>query len=102
FDRTGRLSPWRSAFPAARARPWAVRAPVLARAFARLASILRSLVNPLFSFGWLGLDYFFRCPRSLARFLAASRQKLPGVVRSRPGARSSDSRLPRLGARTAR
>ena len=43
-----RLNPWRSAFRAARARPRAVFGPVLARAFTRLALILRSLVKPHF------------------------------------------------------
>ena len=41
-----------SAFLAERARPWVVCGPVLARAFARLALILRSLVKPRF-FLWL-------------------------------------------------
>ena len=51
-EQTGRLNPWRNAFRAARARPRAVFGPVLARAFARLALILRSLVKPRF-FLWL-------------------------------------------------
>ena len=42
----GRLSPWRSAFLAVRARPLSVFGPVLACAFARLALILWSLVKP--------------------------------------------------------
>src|SRR6476619_1269722 len=58
LEQTGRLSAWRSAFLAARARPWAVLGPVLARAFARLALILRSLVQPISSFGWRRLDRF--------------------------------------------
>src|SRR3954463_13070346 len=48
LEQTGRLSAWRSEFLAARARPWAVLGPELARAFARLALILRSLVKPRF------------------------------------------------------
>src|SRR5271166_6958550 len=43
-EQTGRLGPWRSAFSEARARPGVVFGPVLARAFARLALILRALV----------------------------------------------------------
>ena len=56
-EQTGRLNPWRSAFRAARARPRAVFGPVLARAFARLALILRSLVK-----------CFFPCRRRLDLF----------------------------------
>src|SRR5215467_166987 len=41
----GRLKPWRSAFRAACERPGAVFGPVLARALARLALTLRSLVT---------------------------------------------------------
>lgn len=41
----GRLKPWRKWFRATRARPCAVFGPVLARAFSRLALILRSLVK---------------------------------------------------------
>jgi hypothetical protein len=48
LEQTGRLSAWRSAFLAARARPSAVFGPVLACAFARLALILWSLVKPRF------------------------------------------------------
>ena len=51
LEQTGRLSAWRSEFLAARARPWAVLGPELARAFARLALILRSLVKPRFFLG---------------------------------------------------
>jgi len=52
LEQAGRLNPWRRAFLATRARPRAVCGPVLARAFARLALILRSLVKPRF-FLWL-------------------------------------------------
>src|SRR6187431_2359172 len=58
LEQTGMLRAWRSAFLAVRARPWAVLGPVLARAFARLALILRSLVKPRFSFVWRRLDCF--------------------------------------------
>jgi hypothetical protein len=47
-ERMGRLNPWRSAFLEEAARPRAVFGPVLARAFARLARIFRSLVTPRF------------------------------------------------------
>jgi hypothetical protein len=58
LEQTGRLSAWRSAFLAARARPLAVFGPVLACAFARLALILWSLVNHVFSLGCCSLDDF--------------------------------------------
>ena len=48
MEQTERLSAWRSAFLAARARPRVVCGPVLASAFVRLALILRSLVTPHF------------------------------------------------------
>jgi hypothetical protein len=45
-NRTLRLRPWRSALRLTRALPAAVRGPVLARALARLAARLRSLIAP--------------------------------------------------------
>src|SRR6516164_3653255 len=44
-EETGKLNAWRSAFRVACERPRAVFGPVLARALARLALILRSLVT---------------------------------------------------------
>src|SRR5262249_46193634 len=44
-EETSRFNPWRSAFRAAWKRPRAVFGPVLAREFARLAVILRSLLT---------------------------------------------------------
>ena len=51
-ESTGRLSAWRSEFRAERALPCLVFGPVLARALARFALILRMLVTPHF-FLWL-------------------------------------------------
>ena len=45
-EETDTLKPWRSAFRAVRARPCAVFGPVLARALARFALILRALDTP--------------------------------------------------------
>ena len=42
---TGKLNPCRKTLRAARARPYRVRGPVLAREFSRLALTLSSLVN---------------------------------------------------------
>jgi hypothetical protein len=44
-EQTDTLKAWRSAFRAVRARPSAVFGPVLARALARFASILRVLTQ---------------------------------------------------------
>jgi hypothetical protein len=44
LKRTGRLSPWRRAFLAEWALPGAVFGPVLARAFARFAFVLPTLI----------------------------------------------------------
>ena len=49
-EQTGKLNPCRRALRAARARPYRVRGPVLAREFARLTLILSSLVKPQLSF----------------------------------------------------
>jgi hypothetical protein len=56
---TGRLSPWRSAFRADRARPWEICGPVLAGALARLAFLLRSVVKSrlFLSLAWSQLIY---------------------------------------------
>src|SRR5262249_24785243 len=53
-----RLKPWRKAFLVERARPCWVFGPVLARAFARLVLILRSLVKGSFPLSWHHLDHF--------------------------------------------
>src|SRR6516164_4580276 len=52
-------APWRSAFRADRARPWEVCGPVLARALARLAFLLRSVVKSrlFLSLAWSQLIY---------------------------------------------
>src|SRR5262249_19280290 len=106
LEQTGRLSAWRSAFLAARARPRVVRGPVLARAFARLALILRSLVKPRFflRLAARGLTRRPRTrrPRSLARCVAALRRGPRDAGRSRAGRRCGGSRRRRLGGRSAR
>jgi hypothetical protein len=54
----GRLSPWRSALRAERAREFAVFGPVLARALARFAAILRALVTTRCSGRWILRRWF--------------------------------------------
>src|SRR5262249_2729608 len=93
LEQTGRLSPWRSAFLAARARPSAVFGPVLASAFARLALILWSLVKPRFFLGLASSRSLqIRCPRFPARSVAAIGRGLPDAARSRAGWRCGGSR----------
>jgi hypothetical protein len=101
-EHTGRLNPWRNAFRAARARPRAVFGPVLARAFARLALILRLLVKPRSSLWSAPRSLQTRRPRSLGRSVAAFRQRAPDAVRSRSGHHCGGSRRLWLGGRSAR
>src|SRR6476619_6812575 len=93
LEQTGRLSAWRSAFLAARARPSAVFGPVLACAFARLALILWSLVKRRFFLRLASARSLqTRRPRFLARSVAAFRRGPPDAARSRAGWRCGGSR----------
>src|SRR5262249_18660866 len=106
MEQTGRLSAWRSAFLAARARPRVVRGPVLARAFARLAVILRSLVKPRFlrlaAAQELTRRPRTRRPRSLARGVAAFRREPRDAGPSRAGRHCGGGRRGGGGGRSAR
>src|SRR5262249_58029634 len=104
IDQRGRLSAWRSALLAARARPRVVRGPVLARAFARLAVILRSLVKPRFlrlaAAQELTRRPRTRRPRSLARGVAAFRRGPRDAGPSRAGRHCGGSRRWGAGGRS--
>src|SRR5262249_2573140 len=102
-EQTGKLNPWRRAFRQARARPCAVFGPVLARAFARLALILRSLVK-LHLLSWLASSrsLLTRGPRSLARAVATFRRGPPDADRSRADWRRGGAQRPWSGGRFAR
>src|SRR5262249_4693614 len=88
----GKLNPWRRAFGAVRVRPRAVFGPVLARAFLRLALILRSLVMPHFLFSSFGWHFKF----AVLDLLHATSQRFaedrPMADRSRAGWRCGGSR----------
>src|SRR5438128_231464 len=77
--------------------------PVLARAFARLALILRSLVKPHF-FLWLASSRSLQThrPGSLARSVAVFRREPPDADRSRAGYHCGGFRQSWLGVRSAR
>ena len=95
LGRTGRAGSTRGGMhfsPSGRGRD-EVFGPVLARAFARLALILRSLVKPRF-FLWLASSRSLqtRRPRPLARSVAVFRRAPPDADRSRAGWRCGGSR----------
>ena len=100
-SRTDRLSPWRNAFCAERARPLAVFGPVLARAFARLARILDALVTPS-SFDRFHFDDLYRPPRSARWSAARAGPAIPDGDRSRAAWRCGEFPPRRSVARSAR
>src|SRR5262249_28839075 len=107
MEQTGTLRAWRSAFLGARARPRVVCGPVLARALARLALILRSLVKPRFFLRLAAARALTRRPqsrrsRSLARAVAAFRRRPHDARRSRAERRCGGSRRWRPDGRSAR